>query len=420
MKKNLSLPIFILAFTLNVALSQNLVVNYSFETFSACPAGVTNTSDELLNATGWQNARPTADYLNACYGSSLSPGTAGVPCNFAGYQPPSTGNAYGGFYAFTTLPTDNREYIYGQLSSPLVPGQTYNVSMQVNLASKSKRACNNIGIYFTTNGTYSFTNNIAIPNAGDVYTSSIISDTTNWTVVSGSFVASSAAQYFIIGNLFNDAASSQVAVSSPYIFTDGAYYYVDDISVTPNALPVEIISFNAWPEKDEQSVKLEWTTASEHNNALYTIERSLNGHDFYAINSVKGNGNSESESYYFYTDTSGVNNGIGSVIYYRLKQEDYNGYSQYSKTISISASLMAEKLQCFSKGDFLYFSASAKQAVIAFVFISDVSGKRLQVSSLPLCKGKNELPLNISSLSNGLYYLSVLAGDEYCISGFYK
>jgi hypothetical protein len=91
------------------------------------------------------------------------------------------------------------------------------------------------------------------------------------------------------------------------------------------ALPVELISFEATPA--ESSVTLDWCTASEHNNAGFVIEKSLNGFDFYAIDSVAGSGSSSSMLCYRSTDTH-IENGL---MYYRLVQLDFNGTKHYSE-----------------------------------------------------------------------------------------
>ena len=63
------------------------------------------------------------------------------------------------------------------------------------------------------------------------------------------------------------------------------------------------------------------------NNKEFIIERSLNNYDWSAIGSVKGNGNSSSKNRYNFLD---LNTPKNTVIYYRLKQVDFNGQYSYS------------------------------------------------------------------------------------------
>lgn len=76
----------------------------------------------------------------------------------------------------------------------------------------------------------------------------------------------------------------------------------------------------------EQSVLLEWTTASEENNDYFTIERSIDGVRWVAIGTVKGFGTTSVAHDYSFEDLKPV----AGISYYRLKQTDYNGAYTYS------------------------------------------------------------------------------------------
>ncbi|MBL4577518.1 MAG: hypothetical protein JKX74_03540, partial [Flavobacteriales bacterium] len=97
-------------------------------------------------------------------------------------------------------------------------------------------------------------------------------------------------------------------------------------SGSPLVLPINLLYFDAEYNKDEKVVDLTWVTASETNNDFFTIERSANGIDFESIETVAGAGNSNSTLYYGTVDPD---HGLG-VIYYRLKQTDYDGQFAYS------------------------------------------------------------------------------------------
>ncbi|MEK6828808.1 MAG: hypothetical protein AABY15_01690 [Nanoarchaeota archaeon] len=103
-------------------------------------------------------------------------------------------------------------------------------------------------------------------------------------------------------------------------------------------LPIELLYFVGVKEQDGRNL-LKWVTASEMSNDYFSIERSDDGEMFEEINRVDGAGNSSSElSYYVYD-----NNPIKGYNYYRLKQVDYNGDFEYSKTIVIDRSILNEK-----------------------------------------------------------------------------
>ncbi len=205
--------------------SQNLVPNGSFEIISTCPTA----QNQLLFATPWQipgNTSGTSDLFNGCNTTGF-----GAPANVAGYQYAHTGEGYAGFYTYGA--NDVREYIQVQLTSPLVSGFTYKVEMYVNPSENPGIAVDAIGIYISTgavggNGGYyllPFTPQISNP------TNSIISDTLNWTLVSGNYTALGGENYITIGNFVSDI-NTNISVFNSAGWGRG-YYYVDDVSVSP-------------------------------------------------------------------------------------------------------------------------------------------------------------------------------------------
>ncbi len=96
-------------------------------------------------------------------------------------------------------------------------------------------------------------------------------------------------------------------------------------------VPVELTSFTA--SANASGVVLIWTTASEINNHGFEIERSQDDKTFYRIGFVKGTGTTtEIQSYSFVDDIeySGV-----KTYYYRLRQVDFDGRSQYSDVVNV-------------------------------------------------------------------------------------
>jgi hypothetical protein len=62
-----------------------------------------------------------------------------------------------------------------------------------------------------------------------------LSDTANWTLVSGNFIANGGEQYLTIGNFLPDSLSNIIPLDSvcsqPNGFGCGVYFYIDDVSV---------------------------------------------------------------------------------------------------------------------------------------------------------------------------------------------
>ncbi len=95
-------------------------------------------------------------------------------------------------------------------------------------------------------------------------------------------------------------------------------------------LPIELAEFTA--QKIEHSVELKWTTLSEKNNTLFTVERSAETTDWAPTYFINGQGNSFNPFTYKIYDSSP----LMGISYYRLKQTDADGRFSYSEVLSIN------------------------------------------------------------------------------------
>ena len=223
--KKLIVSILVLLFA-QFSHAQNLVPNPSFEDTVYCP----NTVMQVAACEHWRTLRETPEYFNSCSGLSQ----VGVPANSYGYQPARTGNGYMGGFSFFNIQNGLREIFGCHLIDPLVIGQKYYVSFYVNMADNInfRTAINKIGVLFATDSTnYNYPN--LLPNFAHVYTDSIISDTLNWTFVSGSFIADSAYNFVGIGCFFSFANIDTLNLLGN---ASHSYYFYDDICVSADSL----------------------------------------------------------------------------------------------------------------------------------------------------------------------------------------
>jgi len=116
--------------------------------------------------------------------------------------------------------------------------------------------------------------------------------------------------------------------------------FFDNVSVVVGAvpLPVELTSFSA--EYANNSVQLNWETATEVNNFGFDIERqyqvsSSEYQEWERIGLVYGHGTTNSPKYYSYIDEDLPN---ADKLFYRLKQIDNDGTYAYSKTVEVDLS----------------------------------------------------------------------------------
>lgn len=94
-------------------------------------------------------------------------------------------------------------------------------------------------------------------------------------------------------------------------------------------LPIELVYFKA--HEFGGGVRFEWETASELNNDFFTIEFSIDAVEFAELTIIEGAGTSTEPQNYRYTDFSSHT----GIIYYRLKQTDYDGNFSYSETVPV-------------------------------------------------------------------------------------
>lgn len=253
-----------------IAQAQNLVVNGSFEEVSNCPS----TLGEVDRAVGWSGYRGSCDYFNSC---DLD--TVGVPSNWLGYQPAATGNGYCGIYCFSEddgNPLQAREWLGSSLQQALTVGTRYFFSMKVCLTTGGFGthgsfiyAVDHLGMLLL-NSSISQTDADPVPNRATIYAINVVTDSTNWTLVSGSFVADSGYTNIAVGNFFDDATTNAIAVVPNGLY-QYAYYYIDDVclSADPGACGImtnvsegaqENVTVSPNPFYD--SIRLNWSPAT--------------------------------------------------------------------------------------------------------------------------------------------------------------
>lgn len=232
-------------FIVGFGYGQNLVPNPSFEDALGCPSG----AGEIDKATSWTTSCGSPDYYNTC---DPNPFSMSVPNNWAGYQFPASGNAYTGIITYSNSFPDAREYASCTLLSPLNIGTKYYISFKVVLALTNNIQLNcasdKIGAMFTTGASFC---NTLITNNPPVYTNSVITDSLNWTRISGSFVADSTYSNLVIGNFFNDANTDTLKFFND--FSDNAYYFLDDICVSTDSIYANNYSYTGIEESNSLS-----------------------------------------------------------------------------------------------------------------------------------------------------------------------
>ena len=182
-------------------------------------------------------------------------------------------------------------------------------------------------------------------------------------------------------------------------------------SETGVALPVELISFTA-KAVNNQFIQLNWSTATEINNEGFAVERSTDGVNFIKIGYISGNGNSNMTNHYSYQD-SNVSEGI---YYYRLKQIDYDGASEYSPIRN--ASITGRNQMVLSQfipnpadqESYLNFIMTTNAEVS--IIIVDELGRKVSERKQKLTEGNQSMIFNTQNLAAGIYTAKIRIQDE--------
>jgi len=192
--------------------------------------------------------------------------------------------------------------------------------------------------------------------------------------------------------------------------------------LTHSTLPVELSSFTG--EISGGKVVLNWSTASEENNAGWEIQRqevvsgtstplSDRNTNWETIGFVAGKGTTtEAQNYEF----SSLVTRPSSPAVYRLKQLDLDGTVSYSQILTLDIAPTAFSLEKnypnpFNPSTTIRYQLPAQVQVTLSVF--DVSGRLISVLENGMKPaGFHQVEFNAAGLSSGIYYYQIKAGNE--------
>lgn len=207
----------------------NLIFNPSFEQLDTCLGGFNALSN--IQNFGWYSYS-TADIYTDCALSDFY-----VPNNRLGFQYPVSGNNYAGIQTYCMrfpVCNDYKEYITGQIITPLKPGKTYCGFIYVSLVDTDRVACNDMGMAFTNTiptGPFGQTLSSIMPQIANDPATNPLTDKINWMEIKGSFIANGNEQFVTIGNFKFAAQSDTINLNFNTPYVHESYYYIDDVSL---------------------------------------------------------------------------------------------------------------------------------------------------------------------------------------------
>jgi endonuclease I len=163
-------------------------------------------------------------------------------------------------------------------------------------------------------------------SANSNYTSATQLGTGNYIVYNGT------GSTVTISNLTQGTTYHFAVIEYNGWYTMANYQSSGYLTSNTTTLPVDLVSFTG--EKENNHVLLKWSTASEVNNDHFTIERSINLKQWKTAGTVNGAGNSSRKLNYLIQDP--LPEALPEILYYRLRQTDFDGTFTYSKTVSVN------------------------------------------------------------------------------------
>ena len=299
-------------------------------------------------------------------------GQVGAPTWFGGWDGSGsgTGASAGSCITWTNFATGNTSVVY-----------TYTLAVTGNATISSMT----FGARRNSNGHQ----NISVSINGTSYTPSPATlTTTGWTPVS---VSVSPVRNFTAGNTITIVVTYDGTAGSSIV------QRLDELKIFgSSSAPVEMTEFTVKPAP--LGFDLQWRTAIEKDNDYFAVERSHDGRSYAEIARVDGSGNSIVTQSYQYNDRTPLD----GDNYYRLKQVDFDGQFEYSKSIVIRQN-SKDKVSVFpnpSNGIFTISGLSDEEEEP--ITLMNSVGQIIAVAVQP--NGQ----LDLSAYPSGIYYIDIL------------
>ena len=192
--------------------------------------------------------------------------------------------------------------------------------------------------------------------------------------------------------------------TSSYDFTCARQYLVynssNDCAFGP--VPIELSFFNA--KLANQTVDLNWQTATEINNDYFILEHSTDGVSYEVLTTINGHGNTADLKDYQYIH---ANPSIGTN-YYRLSQTDFDGTMEYVGLEVVNLKSDAFVLAIAPnpvRQDVLNLNYASPSELNIEIEVIDMTGRVLLQDVFIANEGQSQFNLPLNHLSYGVYFL---------------
>lgn len=184
---------------------------------------------------------------------------------------------------------------------------------------------------------------------------------------------------------------------------DGNVIYTSPIWVHRNltTTPVTLIDFSG--KQQDNAINLSWINATQNIQNFFEIERSVNGVNFYLLDSLSSN----TDHFIDAQPENGLN-------FYRLKQINIDGSFTYSPITTVNFNNPAVKIIQINPNPVtsqLNIFVTSKKSENITCKIYSAEGREVKNITAALIEGKNKINADVSTLSTGKYFIVISKPD---------
>lgn len=242
---------------------------------------------------------------------------------------------------------------------------------------------------------------------------------------SGSSKASGAsvglAKNLIANNTYNLSLRHSSSLSNT-LTTNNLLLYGFELTVDNSFLPIELLYIDAQCGHDTEAI-VKWATATEKNNDYFTLYRSNDCINWIAIAEIKGTGNSNLVVNYEFIDYKPVYRDEPiQVVYYKLKQTDFNGKSEEFEIISTHCKRNLRKISLSPNPakdyiNFKFYNIRQIEKPLK-INIYNSSGQFCFSQEFFSIKDENSFKISLpDNLKPGTYFIHSILGENYYYTG---
>jgi len=210
--------------------------------------------------------------------------------------------------------------------------------------------------------------------------------------------------YMDIGDVFRIRVTYETNAKTEFWQLKNGDIQVNNAVIQGSAeepMPVEMLYFNI--ERNENFIDLKWATASETNNSYFCIERSFDAVVFDSVGTVQGTGNSNTLNEYYFNDIANSN----TIIYYRIKQVDFDGKYEYSNLVTTSGQNNQEIVDVVvNNSEYSLMICCKNNASVQLNVINATTGQVANQIQYQVAEGETYIPLNEIISQSGIYCIS--------------